>query len=508
MRTAGFATLLILVFASSAFTAITPGPVIANGQSLPVVADLDGNGLDDIILSRSVLLNQGNGQFVSHDLNLAQTEEVIDWLDLNGDGREDLLTKDTAGAGPGQPPGATTYRIYLANGPMTYGPGIVINTGGTAVPYIADVNGDGKDDIILVRALFQGVTEVASEWTVLLSRGDGTFDARPSFQTVPDPQFGRYDHHLLAADLNHDGITDIVFRSVYDLVVLRGTGGGDFVQQKRFLPQAPFGTWSTGLADIDHDGNLDVVMAGTRSVRVLFRDGRGGFTRVATASIAKLRSVTVPDYLAAIVGDQAQAPRNFVFGEFVASGRTEIAAGTAEGDVVILAFVQNKLQEVARTATEFILPDIYAGSFLQAGRKDLYVTWNLGYGDPNSPKPRLFTSQPSVVANAVSQSRGRGHASSPPASPLTLSVTASGTCAPANATALTLTKDGMFGIYQDAAQTLETVTDDLGTMYVRLDAPWLSSPIMSTLSPTDRGYEGTTLASTSCGPQSVSFAER
>lgn len=509
MKTAVLASLLLLALASAVFAVITPGPVVTDGQSLPVIADLDGNGLDDVILDRAVLLNYGNGQFVRRELGLAATENVADWLDLNGDGRKDLLVRDQQGSGPGQAPGLTSYRIYIAGDQMTYGAPISLDTGSTSVPYIADVNGDGKDDIILVRALFQGIREVASEFTVLLSRGDGTFDARPPFQTVPDPQFGRYDHHLLAADLDHDGITDIVIRGVHDLVVLRGTGGGNFEPRTRFLPGEPFGNWSTGLADIDHDGNLDVVLAGFRSVRVLFGDGRGGFGRVATASLPKLRSVTVPDYLAVLVGDRSQAPRNFAFGEFVASGRTEIAAATSEGDVVILAFVQNRLQEVGRTATEFILPDVHAGAFLHPGRVDLYVTWNLGYGDPASPKPRLFASQPSLAATVVSQSAGRGRASRPPESSLTFSIKASGVCAPAGAAAMTLAKDGVFGTCRDANQTLETVVDDTGTMYVRLNAPWLTSPVMSTLSPTPRGYEGTSAASTSCGVQSVSFvAER
>jgi hypothetical protein len=37
-------------------------------------------------------------------------------------------------------------------------------------------------------------------------------------------------------------------------------------------------------------------------------------------------------------------------------------------------------------------------------------------------------------------------------------------------------------------------------MHVRLDAPWRTSPITSTLSATERGYEGT-----SCGQKNVSF---
>ncbi len=218
------------------------------------------------------------------------------------------------------------------------------------------------------------------------------------------------------------------------------------------------------------------------------------------------RGVTVPNYLAAAVGDQAQAPRDLAFGEFVASGRTEIAAGTAEGDVVILAFVQGRLQEVSRTQTEFVLPDLHAGAFLQPGRVDLYVTWNAGYG-AGYPKPRLFSAQPSISASTVSPSRARTRAARTPtpASPHAFSITAGGACVPSVAVASVLTGDGAFGIYRDAGQTLETVVDDEGMMYVRLNAPWLTYPITSTLSATARGYEGTAAGMTACGQQPVSF---
>jgi hypothetical protein len=122
----------------------------------------------------------------------------------------------------------------------------------------------------------EGIREVASEFTVLLFHSDGKFVARPSFQTVPDPQFGRYDHHLLVADVDHDGITDFVIRRVHGLVVLHGTGGGNFVPRTCYLPDEPFGNRSTGLADVDREGNLDVVTAGFRERTIRAIIGRCG----------------------------------------------------------------------------------------------------------------------------------------------------------------------------------------------------------------------------------------
>jgi hypothetical protein len=78
---------------------------------------------------------------------------------------------------------------------------------------------------------------------VLRSRGDGTFDRLPSFRTPPDPQFD--EPRVLAGDLNRDGIPDLVLRCPYDLVILRGLGGGKFAVESRYMPMA-LPTWGGG----------------------------------------------------------------------------------------------------------------------------------------------------------------------------------------------------------------------------------------------------------------------
>lgn len=48
-----------------------------------------------------MLLNQGGGTFVTRDLGLLDDDRVMDWLDANGDGRVDLLTRERRGSGSG-----------------------------------------------------------------------------------------------------------------------------------------------------------------------------------------------------------------------------------------------------------------------------------------------------------------------------------------------------------------------------------------------------------------------
>jgi len=242
---------------------------------------------------------------------------------------------------------------------------------------------------------------------------------------------------------------------------------------------------------------------------VLFGSGRGNFSRVAKAYLPRLRSVPVSEHDAQFIGDRANAPRNFAIGEFVAAGRTEIAAGTAEGDVVILAYERGRLQEVARTQTELVLPDVHVGAFRQPGRAgDLFVTWNLSY-PVDRPRPRLFYSDPSFAAGTATPSGGRSRAVHPAAQTLSFSVKTSGDCAPADAVAMTLTRDGIFGLYRSAGLTLETAADDQGTMHFRIDAPWLTSSVTAALTAVPGGYEAWSVpAWTVCGQQRMNvFAE-
>lgn len=162
---------------------------------------------------------------------------------MNRDGRVDLMTKNYGGMPPSWVRGFPAQRIHIAGG---------------------------------------APLEFATSVEIMLSRGDGTFEAREPFLMPSHPQWGRYGHRVLMGDLNRDGHRDAVIRTTHDLVVLMSKGGGDFEVHSRFLPMEPFGTWETDLGDVDRDGNLDVISAGARSVRVLFGDGRGGFHRIAS----------------------------------------------------------------------------------------------------------------------------------------------------------------------------------------------------------------------------------
>src|SRR5688500_149429 len=92
-------TLLVTAFAAVAAADINRVGTVAEGREFPRIVDLDGNGIDDLVHDTFVLLGQGAGQFVRRELGFGGDNYVVDWLDVNGDGRADLLSKNYGGRG-------------------------------------------------------------------------------------------------------------------------------------------------------------------------------------------------------------------------------------------------------------------------------------------------------------------------------------------------------------------------------------------------------------------------
>jgi len=144
---------------------------------------------------------------------------------------------------------------------------------------VADVNGDGRPDLAVSHTMNEYVT-------VLMGTGGGRFAPPPA--PAPGPNIGEgVGRGIVAADLNHDGHTDLVVAQVHtnSVWVLLGDGHGGWKEKQYEAGLAPF---NVAVADINGDGILDIVVAdetnvpvfeGKGQVSLLFGDGTGGFTR-------------------------------------------------------------------------------------------------------------------------------------------------------------------------------------------------------------------------------------
>jgi len=178
-------------------------------QDSIAVADVNGDGILDVLVANgyvNVLLGNGDGTFQPAQVYSSGSQGgavSIAVADVNGDGKPDLVVADS-GEKP-VPPGAVS--VLLGNGDGTFQPAQTFYTGGrvpTSVA-VADVNGDGKLDLLVSNSERPKGKRGKGSVGVLLGNGDGTF------QTPTVSNSGGYSPQAIAiADLNGDLLPDVV----------------------------------------------------------------------------------------------------------------------------------------------------------------------------------------------------------------------------------------------------------------------------------------------------------
>jgi len=155
---------------------------------------------------------------------------------------------------------------------------------------VADVNGDGKPDLISSNFCASNGVDTCTNGTVgvLLGNGDGTFQPAVSYSSG-----GLGAGLVIVVDLNGDGKPDLAAVNGSDTVgILLGNGDGTFESAVAYGP-GTLNAASFALADVNGDGKLDVIIATacgqasncngtTGTAQVLLGNGDGTFQSAAT----------------------------------------------------------------------------------------------------------------------------------------------------------------------------------------------------------------------------------
>jgi hypothetical protein len=214
--------------------------------------------------------------------------------DVNGDGKLDLVVANNcASVGHCNKPGSVG--VLLGNGDGTFAPAVAYLSGGLFAKSVAvaDVNGDGKPDIVVANACLSN-TDCEGAVGVLSGNGDGTFQPVIAYVT------GGYEAYAVAvADVNRDGNSDLVVANLCAdgncksngvVSVLLGRGHGKFGPAETY-DSGGLDARSVAVADVNGDGKPDIVVANIcqgsdcstitpGSVGVLFGNGDGTFKPV------------------------------------------------------------------------------------------------------------------------------------------------------------------------------------------------------------------------------------
>jgi hypothetical protein len=309
---------------------IAAGDFTGNGLLDLVTADSNGSGTDDY----SIFLQNPDGTFQGPAplaLGGLGGSTAVTTGDFTGDGRTDLAIARTS---------PDDVQVELSNDNGTFSDPSVVDLVRRETPLVADVNGDGAPDVsvvdaagdILYRAGRPGepgsfappvtvnpgdpsrdIAFVVTNQGRLLASVDADDNAisffalrSTGFVLVAKLATGPEPAQILAADLDGNGISDLIVRNAGDgtISVFPGDGSGWF--GSRIDLPAGLGTSDLQVADIQQNGLLDIVFSNrisgeigvlenfggdSFSFPVLYRAGQGPYGVTGTPTPSPLSSL-------------------------------------------------------------------------------------------------------------------------------------------------------------------------------------------------------------------------
>ena len=239
------------------------------GAESVVIADINSDGKPDLIVasgcastgsscrgSVGVLLGNGNGTFkaaMSYD-----SGGVLSWsvavADVNGDGKLDVIVTNNSD---------NTVGVLLGNGDGTFKPAVSYPSGSnsfTGSVAVADVNGDGKPDLVVADECLTYPDCASSTVGILLGNGNGTFQSAVTYSAG-----GSYATTVEVADVNGDGRPDLVVGSGFSDAVSVLLGNGDGTFKAAIVYDLAQTVGSIAVRDVNGDGKPDLLVTGESS---------------------------------------------------------------------------------------------------------------------------------------------------------------------------------------------------------------------------------------------------
>ncbi len=287
-------------------------------------ADFNGDGRTDFLITTydtagsvtiaALMLQNSDGSFTQKNVPSVPVSPTGTRIaDLNGDGKADIVTVIAAQADVdhGDPLGPATLVISFGNGDGTFRVQAPVTLSGDVQQpsvLVTDLNHDGMPDIVAQSADQYGEAYIQT----FLNSGNGVFRIGSPFAQITTGTL------LVAGDFNGDGFADIAINNSYETEILLGKGDGSFIAGSTYN-LSPI---VAGAGDLNGDHHLDLVVATSSNTRILLGKGDGTFTLGATLDTS---FGTNPVNVSA---DNPVVPEEVYVGDLNADGKVDVAVAT------------------------------------------------------------------------------------------------------------------------------------------------------------------------------------
>jgi len=364
---------------TSLFTGGTAAALDFSRVLAAATADFNADGLMDLAAidqlrgDVSIFLAQSPGEFadpVHYPIAFGAISLVV--ADVNGDGITDLVSAS---------PGDNSVSVLLGRGDGTFETGRRSAAGPLpALVAVADFNEDGHADLVTANRNASAQPATPGALGVLLGAGDGNFRTPTRFDV------GRSPTLMVDADVNNDGILDLVVGNTGDhtVSVLLGIGNGTFTTAQRVGTELGNKLEMKGLAvaDFNRDGRLDLAITldgdldSTQPDRLVIVLGLGDGT-------FREQETRTFEFGAA---SSDQGPASLASGDWNRDGITDLAVVHHATQSISLLIGQGDgtFREGSVLETDGVAASLVAGDFTGDGRLDLAASL------PDSGRVRLF----------------------------------------------------------------------------------------------------------------------
>ena len=242
--------------------ALTVSSVGAHGASATIAADLDGDGIEEVLSCEQargvVSIRDARGRVVRRGIDAVPGATRMEAADVNGDGRPDLVV---------MAPVEDALAVLIARGDGSFAAPHAIPVGYEPHDVAAgDLNGDGHVDLVVLDSMPGGIL-------VLLGDGRGGFVAHDRLG------FDEVTGAVELADLDGDGHLDAAVTLFGEHAVLIAHGAGDGTLRRGAAIPVPHQPRCLALRDLDDDGTVDLLVSAVGTAHGITQfPGRGDGT--------------------------------------------------------------------------------------------------------------------------------------------------------------------------------------------------------------------------------------